>query len=103
MLFIPAIYLFYSVEKYFGLDRACGMDHFYPEIAKDEPFVKQGIFKYTTNGMYKYGFLVLWIPGILLQSKAAIFIALYSHIYIWIHYYTTELPDIRIIYGERSD
>ncbi len=48
--------------------------------------------------MYIYGFLILWIPGILLQSKAAPFIALFNHLYIWVHYYFTELPDIKMIY-----
>jgi len=100
VLMILAAYLFYSVAKYFGMDRAFGIDHFYPEIAKNQPFVNQGIFKYTANGMYQFGFLILWIPGILLQSKAALSLALFNHIYIWVHFYFTELPDIKIIYGE---
>jgi len=88
----------YFVRTYFGIDRAMGIDHFYPEKFKQEPFVKKGIFKYTNNGMYIYGFFILWIPGILLQSKAALLVALFSHIYIWVHYYFTELPDIKKIY-----
>ena len=92
ILLLPAVYLFYSVKKYFGLDRAFGIDHFKPEEAKNIPFVKKGIFKYTSNGMYIYGFLILWVPGILLQSEPALIIALFNHIYIWIHYYFTELP-----------
>lgn len=98
ILFIPAVYLFYSVKKYFGIDRAFGIDHFQPEKLKNEPFVKKGIFKYTSNGMYIYGFLLLWIPGLLLLSKAALIAALFNHLYIWTHYYFTELPDIKIIY-----
>lgn len=98
ILLIPAIYLFYSIKKYFGFDRAFGIDHFYPEKFKNEPMVKQGIFKYTLNGMYVFGFLILWIPGILLQSKAAVLLALFNHIYIWVHYYFTELPDMKMIY-----
>jgi len=100
ILFLPSAYLFYSVKKYFGMDRAFGLDHFKPEEVKSEPFVKRGIFKYTSNGMYVYGFIVLWIPGILLQSKAALLVALFNHIYIWVHYYFTELPDIKLIYKE---
>jgi len=99
-LFLPSFYLFYSVKKYFGFERACGIDHFEPEKFKNKPFVKEGIFKYTSNGMYIYGLLVLWIPGILLQSEAALLAALFNHIYIWVHYYFTELPDIKIIYGK---
>ena len=98
LLFIPSVYLFYSVKKYFGMDRAFGIDHFYPEEARNLPFVKKGIFKYTSNGMYTFGFLILWIPGILLQSKAALAIALFNHIFIWAHFYFTEQPDMKIIY-----
>ena len=60
--------------------------------------VNKGIFKYTSNAMYIYGLLALWIPGILLQSKAALLMAFFHHIYIWVHYYFTELPDMKMIY-----
>jgi len=98
-IFVPAIYLFYSVKKYFGMDRAYGLDHFEPEKVKSMPFVKKGIFRFTSNGMYTFGFLLLWIPGILFQSEAALFAALFNHLYIWVHFYFTELVDIREIYG----
>ena len=100
LLLIPAVYLFYSVKKYFGFDRAFGIDHFYPEEYRLKPFVDQGIFKYTRNGMYTFGFFLVWVPGFLLQSKAALLLALFSHLYIWVHYYFTELPDIKIIYKD---
>jgi len=99
IIFIPTAYLFYSVKKYFGMDRAMGIDHFHPKKFKNEPFVQKGIFKYTANGMYLFGILILWIPGLLLLSKAAILVALFHHIYIWVHYYFTELPDMKVIYG----
>ena len=99
---IPVIYLFYSVLYYFGMDRAFGIDHFEPEKAKTLAFVKQGIFRYTSNGMYIYGLLILWIPGLLMQSEAALLAALFNHIYIWVHYYFTELPDIDIIYKQEK-
>lgn len=99
---IPVIYLFYSVKKYFGMDRAFGIDHFEPEKSKDLPMVKKGIFKYTSNGMYEYGFLILWIPALLFLSKAALLVALFQHIYIWVHYYFTELPDMKFIYGKKK-
>jgi len=100
LLLIPAVYLFYSVKKYFGFDRAFGIDHFYPEEYRLKPFVDQGIFKYTRNGMYTFGFFLVWVPGFLLQSKAALLLALFSHLYIWVHYYFTELPDIKMIYKD---
>ncbi|NNK75679.1 MAG: hypothetical protein HKP42_06405 [Maribacter sp.] len=98
ILLIPAIYLFYSTKKYFGFDRAFGIDHFYPEKFRNAPMVTQGIFKYSANAMYVFGFLILWVPGILLQSKAAVLLAFFNHIYIWVHYYFTERPDMKLIY-----
>ena len=100
ILFIPVLYLFYSVKKYFGIDRAFGIDHFQPEIFKNTPFVRQGIFKYTSNAMYVFGLLVLWIPGLLLMSKAALLAACFNHLYIWVHYYFTELPNMKVIYDK---
>ena len=32
----------------------------------------------------------------------ALAVALFNHIYIWVHDFTTELPDIRRIYGGTS-
>lgn len=101
-LFVPTVYLIYSIKKYFGLDKVVGVDHFEPERARNEPFVKKGIFKYSSNAMYKYGFFLMWIPGFLFFSKAALLIALYSHLFIWAHYYCTEKPDIEVIYGVKS-
>jgi hypothetical protein len=101
-LFIPFAYTMYSVFHYFGIDRAYGEDHFRPSSYKNKPFVKQGMFKYTDNAMYKFGFLILWVIALLFLSKAALLVAAFSHIYIWVHYYFTELPDIRYIYGVRA-
>lgn len=97
---ILSSYLFYSVVKYFGIDRAFGIDHFEPKIYKNKPLVKKGIFKYTSNGMYIYGFMILWVPALLLLSKPAIIVALFNHLYIWVHYYFTELPDMKMIYAK---
>ncbi|MBT8178779.1 MAG: hypothetical protein HKP60_06625 [Eudoraea sp.] len=99
LLLLPGLYLMYSVRKYFGFDRAFGIDHFDPERYKGVPMVKQGIFKYSSNAMYVFGFFLLWVPGILAQSKAALLVAAFNHLYIWVHYYFTEEPDMRAIYG----
>jgi hypothetical protein len=96
------IYLGYSIHKYFGLNRALGIDHFEPKKYRNMSFVRGGIFRCSPNAMYKFGFLALWVPGLLLLSKAALLSALFSHIYIWVHYYCTELPDIRHIYGKQE-
>ena len=94
----PVMYLGYSVLKYFGIDRALGRDHFQPRIYRDMPFVKKGIFQWSSNSMYLFGFLLLWVPGLLLLSKAGLLSALFSHLYIWVHYYFTEYPDMKFIY-----
>ncbi len=99
-LFI-AIYLMYSVLKYFGIKRAYGIDHFEMSYC-NKPFVKKGIFRFSNNAMYKFGFLLLWIPGLILFSKPAIIGALFQHLYIWVHYYFTELPDMKKIYGQNN-
>jgi hypothetical protein len=98
LCFLPALYLGVSVVKYFGLDRAMGKDHFQPEIYRDIPLVKEGIFKWSSNAMYLFGFLILWVPGFLTLSKAGLLSTLFSHIYIWVHYYFTEYPDMQHIY-----
>ncbi|MCF6313303.1 MAG: hypothetical protein L3J39_12710 [Verrucomicrobiales bacterium] len=91
------IYLFYSVKKYFTIERAYGIDHF--DKNYNQPFVKKGIFKYTNNGMYVFGLLVLYLPGLLFLSEVALLVALFNHVYIWVHYYFTERPDMLVIYG----
>ncbi len=94
----PVIYLFYSVRKYFTIERAYGIDHF--DKAYTAPFVKQGIFKYVDNSMYVFGLMILYLPGLLTLSEAALLVALFNHLYIWVHYFFTERPDMVEIYGE---
>lgn len=95
---VPALYLFYSVKRYFTFKRAFGVDHF-DRSMRSVPFVRGGIFRFTSNGMYIFGFLLLWVPGLWWASAAALFVALFNHLYIWVHYFATELPDIRRIYA----
>ncbi len=102
VLFIPIAYLLYCVVKYFGMERALGIDHFDVDY-RDKPLVRKGIFKYVNNSMYVFGLLILWLPGLLLASKAALLAALFGHVYIWVHYFTVELPDMRYIYGSKEE
>ena len=90
---------YYSVLKYFTLRRALGIDHF-DATYRNAPLVRQGMFRYSRNAMYVFGIAILWLPGLLLASKAALLAALFNHLYIWVHYYTVELPDMRTIYGD---
>ena len=102
LLALPALYLGYSVKRYFGFRRAFGIDHFDPAW-RDAPLVREGIFRFGSNGMYIYGFLILWIPGLALCSVAALAAAAFSHLYIWVHYHCTEKPDMKLIYGGTQD
>ena len=99
IVLVPAVYLFYSVKRYFGFKRAFGIDHFDNEY-RSMPFERRGIFRFTRNGMYTYGFLLLWFPAFWWASLAALSMAIFNHLYIWVHYFATELPDIKRIYGE---
>ena len=98
---IPVAYLVYSVLRYFSILRAFGADHFDASY-RTKPLVRQGIFRFTANGMYTFGFLVLYIPALWYASRPALVAAVFAHLYIWVHYFTTELPDMRRIYGTKS-
>jgi len=98
VLAVPTLYLFYSVRRYFGFRRAFGIDHF-DAAYRSRPMVRGGIFRFTRNGMYVFGFLLLWIPGLWWASTAALAVALFNHLYIWVHYHATELPDMKRIHG----
>jgi hypothetical protein len=100
---MPALYLFYSVRRYFGFRRAFGIDHFEPAAARSLPFERRGMFRWTPNAMYVFGFLIGWAPALWWGSAAAIAAAAFNHLYIWVHYYATERPDMRRIYGGDID
>lgn len=98
VLLIPAAYLGYSIARYFSFVRAFGIDHF-DESYRSMPLVRQGIFRFTPNAMYLFGFALLWAPAVYYSSIAALFFAMFSHLYIWVHYFCTEKPDMVRIYG----
>jgi len=81
--------------------RAAGADHF-DERYRSMPFVKQGIFRFTDNAMYLYAFLLFWAIAVGFNSAAALVVAAFSHLYIWVLFYSTEKPDIDFIYGASS-
>lgn len=54
---LAAAYTFYSVGRYFSFTRAVGADHFDTAYRK-LPIVNEGIFRYTSNGTYAFGFLL---------------------------------------------
>ncbi len=98
---VPVAYLAYSVVRYFGVLRAYGADHFDASY-RSRPLVREGIFRFTSNGMYTFGLMVLYIPALWYASRPALVAAVFGHLYIWVHYFTTELPDMRRIYGAHT-
>jgi hypothetical protein len=98
LLLVPGLYAGYSVQRYFGMVRASGADHFDPQY-RDLPLVKQGIFRFTNNGMYLHAFLLFWTVAIGFNSDAALVVAAFSHAYIWVHFYAVEKPDMDFLYG----
>lgn len=94
----PAAYAMYSVVLYFGMARAAGADHF-DERYRQMPLVRGGIFRYTSNGMYGFGFLFFWALAVGCASTAALIAAAFCHAYIWVHFYATERPDMHVLYG----
>jgi protein-S-isoprenylcysteine O-methyltransferase Ste14 len=95
---VPVLYLLYSVGRYFTFERAFGADHFDPAV-RMLPLVRAGIFRFTPNAMYVFGFLLLWIPALWWGSAAGLAAAIFNHAYIWVHYVATERPDLRRLYG----
>ncbi len=96
---IPAIYTMYSIKKYFGFVRAAGGDHFDSKY-RDMPLVKKGIFKYSSNSMYVFGFLMFWGIAIAFDSKATLLAAAFNHAYIWVHYFSVEKLNMKYLYEQ---
>ena len=96
-LALPGFYAMYSVHRYFGMKRAAGADHF-EVLYREMALVKEGIFRFTDNGMYLYAFGLFWAIAIAFDSAGALLVAVFSHIYIWVHYYATEKPDMDYLY-----
>ena len=98
LLILFAVVTMHSVIKYFTIRRALGADHFDNDVIK-MPLVTEGMFKYTSNGMYGVVFLGFWGIALAFGSWNALVIAFFQHTYIWVHMYLTEQPDMDRIYG----
>jgi len=64
--------------------------------------VRKGIFRYTPNAIYIFALAAVWIPAMVFFSNAALIAAFFNHIYIWVHYFTVEIPDMRQIYKDNK-
>ena len=94
-------YTMYSIKRFFGFARAAGIDHFDSEY-RNRPLVREGVFRWTSNAMYVFAIQSLWLFGILAASKLALVAAAFQAIYIWVHYYGTEKPDMAFIYRKQQ-
>lgn len=99
LLVIPSLYSLWSNFHYFGVARALGGDHFRMEYCT-MPFVREGAFRWSSNAMYSYGFLLLWAIALTTGSRAALAMAGLQHAFVWAHYYCTEVPDMQLMYGD---
>ena len=52
--------------------------------------------------MYLYAFLLFWVIAVGLSSSAALTVAVFSHVYIWVHYYATGKPDMEYLYNRAN-
>jgi protein-S-isoprenylcysteine O-methyltransferase Ste14 len=91
-------YTMFSIKQYFGFRRAAGIDHFDPAF-RSKPLVRRGMFKWTRNAMYVFAIQGTWLFGILAASKLAMLAACFQSVYIWVHYFGTEKPDMAYLYG----
>ena len=91
------IYGFYSVKEYFGVTRAFGADHFF-ESYRQLPKVKEGLFKYMDNAMYAIVLGITWVPAMYLLSAPGIIVGVFNHLFVWVHYFFIEKPDMKYIY-----
>jgi Phospholipid methyltransferase len=101
LLLMPVIYTFWSIKKYFGVSRALGGDHFRQQY-REMHLVNEGAFKYSSNAMYTFAFMLFWSIALFTGSEAALASALFQHAYIWVHMYCTENPDMDIIYPKSN-
>jgi hypothetical protein len=91
----------YSVVRYFGIRRAFGLDHFDASV-RYKGLVTGGAYRYMRNVMYLIVVPVFLVPGLLWGSVASLILGVFHYIYVWVHYYCTELPDMAVIYGNTT-
>jgi len=97
----PILWGLHSVLFRFGLNRAFGADHFDPAF-RGALLETRGIFRYVPNAMYTVVLLAIYHPGLLWHSGLGLVAAAAHHALVWCHYFCTERPDMREIYGPRT-
>ncbi len=102
LLLVPTAWTMHSVARHFGFARALGGDHFF-ERYRVMPMVREGAFAVSSNAMYSFAFLAFWGIALLYRSQAGLAVALFSHAYVWVHWYCTEQPDGVVLYGRSQE
>ena len=97
----PILWALYSAAVHFGFTRAAGADHFIPHY-REGGFEKKGLYKYVPNVMYTIALFGLYHAGLFWFSTLGLVVAASHHVFVWVHYFCTERPDIREIYGDRK-
>ncbi len=64
--------------------------------------IQKNISAVVPGAVYIFGPLSFYIPGLVLASPASLLLALFNHIYIWIHYCYTEAPSLKRVYSSNS-
>lgn len=95
------LWLAWSVVRFFGFARARGADHFFEEY-RHLPLCDDGIFRFIPNSMYTVGFAPLWALAFAFESELAFLACAFTQVYIWVHYFCTEVPDMNRIYGQKT-
>ncbi len=93
------LWCMYSVTFYFGINRLFGADHFYSKY-REGTLEKRGIFKYLPNSIYTVMLLIFYHPGLFFHSSLGLLTALIHHIFVWVHFFCAEKPDMKEIYGK---
>ena len=54
-------------------------------------------------GYDPYYVLLFWAIAIGFNSSAALIVAAFSHLHIWVHYFATEKPDMDYLYNTADE
>jgi protein-S-isoprenylcysteine O-methyltransferase Ste14 len=89
-----------SAVYHVGPKALAGADHFYPaEYRQEEKLVTKGVYEYMSHPLYKLGMLLEWGVAVAAGSRLCLILALSAHVSALSFMYGTEIPDMRVIYG----
>ncbi len=98
VLAIPFLWTLYLLARSGNFKQVAGEDYFKPEQDSESNQALENKIRSTAVAVYALGALGLYIPGIIFASPAALLLALFNHLYLWVHHFCTELPDREHLY-----